>query len=75
MAGNLVQEQVRVNTVCGGLIQTDTLQYLKNADAMKGIANQLTPLGRMGEPEDIANAVLALDPTRSLLDQWTSDCR
>lgn len=60
LAVELGAEQVRVNTVCGGLIQTDTLQYLKNADAMKEVAGNLTPLGRMGAPEDIANAVWLL---------------
>ena len=30
LAVELGPEQVRVNTICGGLIQTDTLQYLKN---------------------------------------------
>lgn len=60
LAVELGSEQVRVNTVCGGLIQTDTLQYLKNADAMKDVATTLTPLGRMGAPEDIANAVWLL---------------
>ena len=60
LAVELGSEQVRVNTICGGLIQTDTLQYLKNADSMKEIADSLTPLGRMGTPEDIANAVYLL---------------
>ena len=60
LAVELGPEQVRVNTVCGGLIQTDTLQYLKNADTMKSVANELTPLGRMGVPDDIANVVWLL---------------
>lgn len=60
LAVELGPEQIRVNTVCGGLIQTDTLQYLKNADSMKEVANALTPLGRMGTPEDVANAVWLL---------------
>ncbi len=60
LAVELGPERIRVNTVCGGLIQTDTLQYLKNADDMKSVAQSLTPLGRMGEPQDIANAVWLL---------------
>ena len=60
LAVELGPEQVRVNTICGGLIQTDTLQYLKNADTMKSVATELTPLGRMGAPDDIANAVWLL---------------
>lgn len=65
LAVELGGEQIRVNTICGGLIQTDTLQYLQNADTMKDIANQLTPLGRMGTPEDIANAVWLLTQPES----------
>ncbi len=60
LAVELGPERIRVNTVCGGLIQTDTLQYLKNVDDMKSVAQTLTPLGRMGEPQDIANAVWLL---------------
>jgi enoyl-[acyl-carrier protein] reductase III len=56
----LGNNQVRVNTVCGGLIQTETLKYLKDADSMLHLAEQLTPLGRVGVPEDIANAVWLL---------------
>ena len=52
--------RVRVNTICGGLIQTETLQYLQEAEQMLEIARQLTPLGRVGEAEDIANAVWLL---------------
>ena len=51
---------VRVNTICGGLIQTETLQYLQDADQMLEIARELTPLGRVGEAEDVANAVWLL---------------
>jgi enoyl-[acyl-carrier protein] reductase III len=54
-----------VNTICGGLIQTDTLQYLKNTEQMKDIASQLTPLGRIGEPEDIANVAWLLTQPES----------
>lgn len=57
--------RIRVNTICGGLIQTDTLQYLKNTEQMKDIATQLTPLGRIGEPEDIANVAWLLTQPES----------
>jgi enoyl-[acyl-carrier protein] reductase III len=61
----LGSRRIRVNTICGGLIQTDTLQYLKNTEQMKGIASQLTPLGRIGEPEDIANVAWLLTQPES----------
>jgi enoyl-[acyl-carrier protein] reductase III len=60
LAVELGEENIRVNTICGGLIKTDTLQYLKNAEMMIDIAEKLTPLGRIGQPQDIANAVWLL---------------
>lgn len=55
--------RVRVNTVCGGLVQTDALAYFPEGKAMLEAAEKLTPLGRVGSPEDIADAVALLcDP-------------
>ena len=55
--------QVRVNTVCGGLIRTDAVRYLLEGEKMLEFAEQHTPLGRVGEPDDIAKAVsLLCDP-------------
>lgn len=55
--------RVRVNTVCGGLVQTDALQYFPDRDRMLAFAGEATPLGRVGRPEDIADAVVWLcDP-------------
>ena len=55
--------RVRVNTVCGGLVRTDALSYFPDKDRMIAAAEKLTPLGRVGEPDDIAAVVaLLLDP-------------
>lgn len=55
--------KVRVNTVCGGLVRTDALAYFPEGAAMLEAAEKLTPLGRVGTPEDIADAVsLLCDP-------------
>ena len=55
--------KVRVNTVCAGLIRTDAVKYLPEGEAMLEFADKYTPLGRVGLPEDVANAVLLLcDP-------------
>jgi len=51
---------VRVNTVCGGLIDTDALRHLAEGEAMRKAAEEWTPLGRIGVPEDIAMAVSLL---------------
>ncbi len=57
--------RVRVNTVCGGLVQTDALAYFPEGKAMLDAAEKLTPLGRVGTPQDIADAVLLLCDTRA----------
>lgn len=49
---------VRVNAICPGLVKTDMARALweSNEDAVA----KLVPLGRLGEPSDIANAALFL---------------
>ncbi|MDP2307248.1 MAG: SDR family oxidoreductase [Pseudomonadota bacterium] len=55
--------RVRVNTVCGGLVKTDALRYFPEGDQMLAAAEKLTPMRRVGEPDDIARVVsLLLDP-------------
>ena len=56
--------RVRVNTVCGGVIRTDALNYFpEQGRQMIELAEKLTPMGRCGEPEDIAQLVdLLIDP-------------
>ncbi len=54
---------VRVNTVCGGLIRTDALNYFPAGAEMLAAASKHTPLGRVGEPADLAGVVaLLIDP-------------
>lgn len=57
--------RVRVNTVCGGLVQTDALAYFPEGKVMLEAAEKLTPLGRVGTPQDIADAVLLLCDARA----------
>jgi enoyl-[acyl-carrier protein] reductase III len=55
--------RVRVNTVCGGLVRTDALRYFPEGEKMLAAAESLTPMKRVGSPEDIAGVVaLLLDP-------------
>jgi enoyl-[acyl-carrier protein] reductase III len=55
--------RVRVNTVCGGLVRTDALSYFPEGAAMIEAAEKLTPMRRVGTPEDIAAVVsLLVDP-------------
>ena len=57
-ARELGQHQIRVNAVAPGFIATDMIRQMpeKAQQAMVGH----TPLGRVGEPEDIANAYVFL---------------
>jgi len=56
------QFKIRVNCVCPGAINTRAPQLLggDRADEFRRIQAKAHPLGRMGEPEEIANAVTFL---------------
>jgi len=52
--------EVRVNVVCGGLVDTDALSYIPDRDRLVEHAEAVTPMGRVGRPEDIAGVVALL---------------
>jgi meso-butanediol dehydrogenase/(S,S)-butanediol dehydrogenase/diacetyl reductase len=56
------QYNIRVNCVCPGAINTRAAQLLggDRADEFRRLQGEAHPLGRMGEPEEIANTVLFL---------------
>jgi len=60
MAVSLGQDRIRVNAICPGLIRTrltvDIVEAAENAAA----ENDGIPMGRVGEPEDIARCALFL---------------
>lgn len=59
-ATELGENNVRVNAVFPGVIETPMVASLQSSDeALQGI-NALTPLGRLGKPEEVANAILFL---------------
>ncbi len=51
---------IRVNAVSGGPIETDALRAFTNYEEVKDVTAKLSPLGRMGQPEDLAGACLFL---------------
>lgn len=51
---------IRVNAVCPGVIETPMTEAVANNPEIRKIMEAMTPMGRMGQPEEIANAVLWL---------------
>lgn len=58
MAKELARRQITVNAVAPGLIQTPMLGVIR-PEVLEGYAKQI-PVGRLGQPEDVAHAVLFL---------------
>jgi len=55
-ATELGQLGIRVNAVSGGPIDTDALKAFTNYEEVKEKTAELSPLNRMGQPEDLASA-------------------
>ena len=60
MAARDLSPQIRVNGIYVGSIMTSALEYVAGQPEMMDQLETKTPLGRVGEPEDIAAAVLYL---------------
>ena len=54
------QDEIRVNAVAPGWIATPLTQALQDDDGRSRAILERTPLGRWGEPEDVAQAVVFL---------------
>jgi 7-alpha-hydroxysteroid dehydrogenase len=52
--------KVRVNAIAVGSVATSALDVVLGNDAMRTQMEDATPLGRIGDPEDIAAAVVYL---------------
>ena len=51
---------IRVNAVCPGVIETPMTAPLVANEEMRKLLDSMTPMGRMGQAEEIANAVVWL---------------
>ena len=60
MAAQDLAPRIRVNGIYVGSIMTSALEYVAGQPEMMSQLETKTPLGRVGEPEDIAAAVLYL---------------
>ena len=52
--------RIRVNAIAVGSVQTSALDIVLTDDELRGQMERATPLGRIGEPEDVAAAVVFL---------------
>ena len=61
LAKEIGPEGIRVNSVSPGYVLTDIFnEYPGGKEGAKAVAEEANPLGRIGQPEDIANLVLWL---------------
>ena len=52
--------RIRVNAVAVGAVATSALDIVLTDDTLRGQMEQATPLGRIGDPDEVAAAVLFL---------------
>lgn len=60
LAAELVSENIQVNCVSGGFVETDSLKNFPKYKQLIQNVIRKTPANRLGKPEDIAEAVLFL---------------
>lgn len=69
MALEYAKNQIRVNCVCPGVVDTDMAKPYLKTEKDKQIIDASHPLGRIGKPEDIAQSILFLASSES---SWTT---
>ncbi len=52
--------RIRVNAIAVGSVATSALDIVMQIDEMRAAMEEATPLGRIGDPEDIAAAIVYL---------------
>lgn len=60
MAVELGRDNIRVNCIAPGLIQTDMARALWEDDNVMGYVRKITPMRRIGQPDEIAGAAVFL---------------
>ena len=60
LAVELAPQDIRVNAVSAGLVETGALDYFPNREEMLRFYRERTPAGRLVDPEDVADAVCFL---------------
>ena len=65
-AASYASRRIRVNTVAPGLVRTPLTEALTGNEATLQATSALHPLGRVGEPEEVASAIAwLLDPAQA----------
>jgi ketoreductase RED2 len=71
LLANVVGPQVRVNAVAPGLVDTP---WTADWDDLRAAVSAMAPLGRSGQPDDIAEVVLAQIRSRYVTGEiWLAD--
>ena len=69
IALDFVKENIRANAICPGTVNTPWVERItqdyENPDEARDLMRQRQPLGRLGEPEEIAKAALYLGSDES----------
>lgn len=60
LASDLASQGIRVNSVSPGFIRTEMFDELAPTDEARDVCSHLVPAGRLGTPEDVAEAVTFL---------------
>jgi len=60
MGIRLAKEGIRVNAVCPGFVYTTLTENVTNDPEVHEMMRDLHPLGRMGQPEEVANVIVFL---------------
>jgi NAD(P)-dependent dehydrogenase (short-subunit alcohol dehydrogenase family) len=60
LAREVAQQGIRINAVRPGLTRTDMIDQAGGTAAVEQMAKAAVPMGRLGEPEEIANVVMWL---------------
>jgi enoyl-[acyl-carrier protein] reductase III len=60
LAVELAPQDIRVNAVSAGLVETGALDYFPNREEMLRFYRERTPAGRLVEPDEVAEAVCFL---------------
>jgi enoyl-[acyl-carrier protein] reductase III len=60
LAAEFAPEGVRINAVSAGTVDTDALLHFPNREDLLANARARTPVGRLVDPQDVANVVVFL---------------